>query len=79
MKRDAEEDADFGFNLNKHEVSAIKFIGKEDLKENLISKSLAITPWFSLILQRKIDEIFYMAENFQEIKEKETYPITNFL
>ncbi len=78
MKRDTEE-KEFGFNMNKHEVSATKFISKEELKQILLSKSLAITPWFSLILQKKIDEIFYMANNFGEIKEKENYPITNFL
>lgn len=78
MKRDVEE-KEFVFDLNKHEVSSIKFIGKEELKDILVNRSLPITPWFSLILQKKIDEIFQMAKNFEEVKEKENYPITNFL
>lgn len=78
MKRDTEE-KEFGFNLNKHEVSAIRFIGKEELKDTLLSKSLAITPWFDLILQKKIDEIFDIAKIFGEIKEKDNYPIIKFI
>jgi isopentenyldiphosphate isomerase len=78
MKREIDS-KDFKFDLNKHEVKDIKFIEKEELKEILFNKRLQITPWFSLILQKKIDEIFHMAKNFEDVKEKEIYPITNFL
>jgi len=78
MKRNIDS-KNFEFNLNKHEVSDIKFVEKEELKDILLKKKLHITPWFSLILQKKIDDIFLMAKNFEEVKEKEYYPITNFL
>lgn len=78
MKRNVSEN-EFIFNLNKHEVSDIKFTGKEELKQILLHKSLAITPWFSLILEKKIDDIFSMAQNYEELKEKDKFTITNFL
>lgn len=78
MKRNIDE-IDFQFNINKNEVSAIKFVEKNELKHILLSKSLSITPWFSLILKKKIDEIFEMANNYEDIKIHENFPITNFL
>lgn len=78
MKRNIDE-KEFSFAINKHEVEDVKFIAKRELKEIVNNKLTEITPWFGLILRRKIDEIFEMASNFENIEEKETYPITNFL
>lgn len=67
------------FNLNKDEVAEIKFISKDELKAEVYERNMDITPWFKLILDRKIDELFKLSEDFEDLKEKEKLDITRFI
>jgi isopentenyl-diphosphate delta-isomerase len=66
---------DFGINLiksrmNKDEVSDVEFVSKNDLIKVADNHQSKITPWFRLILKNKIEEIFFNAQNIEEIKKK---------
>ena len=70
---------DISSKINPDEVSDIKFMYKEELKEILNNKDFPITPWFELVIKKKIDEIYKLAENFEKFQEKKDYEITSFL
>ena len=73
------KDLNESFNLNVDEVAEIKWMSKDELRDQYTSNQMDITPWFKLILDRKIDELFDLSKNFEELKEQEKYEITRFI
>jgi isopentenyl-diphosphate delta-isomerase len=55
---------------NPDEVSDVRLISKPDLVDEVNSEKMKITPWFKLIVQNKIDEIYETAKHLnQRMKE----------
>jgi isopentenyl-diphosphate delta-isomerase len=52
---------------NPDEVSDVRLISKKDLVDEVNSEKMMITPWFKLIVNNKIDEIYETAKNLENI------------
>lgn len=55
--------------LNVDEVSDVRLISKDDLVDEVKSEKMSITPWFKLIVNNKIDEIYETAKNLEKISK----------
>ena len=55
--------------LNVDEVSDVRLISKDDLVDEVKSEKMSITPWFKLIVNNKIDEIYQTAKNLEKISK----------
>lgn len=51
---------------NPDEVSDVRLVTKKELVDEVNLESMKITPWFKLIVNNKIDEIFDTAKNLNQ-------------
>merc|ERR1711976_456438 len=51
--------------FNKNEVRDVDFLTKPDLRKAI--ETMTITPWFKLIMQNKIDEIFEKGISYNKV------------
>jgi isopentenyldiphosphate isomerase len=63
-----EEDVKF----NPDEVSDVELVSLERLREQVQNDKIKITPWFSLIVNSKIENIWKCLGDLRSIKENES-------
>jgi len=49
--------------MNPDEVSDAMYLGKEELRKLINENSIKVTPWFKLVIQNKLDDIYDFLEN----------------
>lgn len=56
--------------MNLDEASDVTFMNKEELLENVSKNKIKITPWFSLLIKNRIEEIFHKANKINTENDK---------
>jgi isopentenyldiphosphate isomerase len=56
---------------NPDEVSDISLLTLEEIRNKVKNKEIKITPWFDLILQNKIEDIWKCLGDLDSLKKKE--------
>jgi isopentenyldiphosphate isomerase len=56
---------------NPDEVSDIDLVNLESLKERIRNKDIKLTPWFSLIVDYKIEDIWKSLNQLELLKQAE--------
>jgi isopentenyl-diphosphate delta-isomerase len=60
--------------MNSEEIADFKYISKIQLIDEIKSNTLAITPWFRLIVENRLESIWNYAENLEENFKDQNIP-----
>jgi isopentenyldiphosphate isomerase len=62
--------------INRDEVADLTFMSKSHLMDKVRSQKEIFTPWFKLIIDNKINDLFLL---FSNNKEDQEIKITNYI
>jgi isopentenyl-diphosphate delta-isomerase len=65
--------------MNPDEVSDIKFVSQEELHDDINKDRMKVTPWFKLIIENKLDEIFEILKTNIQLREENNIDIINYI